>query len=233
MEQELIHDRVAAYALDALDDSERREFEEHLAECEQCTGELESLQDTAAALAYVPEGPAPSPELRERLIERVHEEAVRTHEAPADAAAPRRRRFFAPVLAGLAVGAVAAAIVLGLWASSLSNSVDTKNAALAVLANHASKRVTLGVQNEVVIAPNGQAVLVSGLSRAPSGKTYELWVIDGKTAQPAGLFTRGKRGTPVVLGRRVPRGAQIGLSIEPSGGSTHPTQILFVSPVVA
>jgi anti-sigma factor RsiW len=116
VEQELIHDQVAAYVLDALDDSERREFEEHLADCEQCSSELEGLQDAATALAYVPEGPAPSPGLRERLLERVHAETTRVQEAPAAAAVPRRRRLFAPVLAGLAVGAVAAAIVLGLWA---------------------------------------------------------------------------------------------------------------------
>ncbi len=230
MEQELIHDQVAAYVLDALDDSERREFEEHLAGCEQCSSELEGLHEAATALAYVPEGPAPSPGLRERLLERVHEETTRAQEAPAAAAVPRRRRFFAPVLAGLAVGAVAAAIVLGLWASSLSNSVDTKNAALGVLANHASRHVALGTASEVVVAPNGQAVLVSGLSRAPSGKTYELWVIDGKNAKPAGIFSRGTRGTPVLLARRVPRGAQVGLSLERAGGVTdHPTTIIGVS----
>ena len=229
MEQELIHDQVAAYAMDALDESERREFEEHRARCEQCSNELEGLQDAAAALAYVHEGPAPPPALRERLLEQVHEETTRAHEAPA---APRRHRLFAPVLAALAVGAVAAAVVLGLWASSLSNSVDTKNAALSVLANPASRRISLGVHNNVVIAPNGQAVLVSGLSRAPAGKTYELWVIDGKTAHPAGTFTKGTHGAPVMFSRRVPRGTQIGLSIEHAGGSQRPTQILFVSPVV-
>ena len=47
MEQELVHDLVAAYALDALDDSERREFEEHLATCEQCSEELEGLRAAA------------------------------------------------------------------------------------------------------------------------------------------------------------------------------------------
>ena len=230
MEQELIHDQVAAYALDALDDSERREFEEHLAGCEQCSSELEGLQDAATSLAYVPEGPAPSPELRERLLGRVHEETVRTHDVPAGAAAPRRRRLFAPVLAGLAVGAVAAAIVLGLWASSLSRSLDTKNAALGVLSNHASKHLALGTASEVVVAPNGRAVLVSCLSRAPSGKTYELWVMHGGSAEPAGIFTLGTRGTPVLLARRVPRGAQVGLSLERAGGvADHPSTIIGVS----
>jgi anti-sigma-K factor RskA len=220
MEQELVHDLVAAYALDALDDSERREFEEHLATCEQCRDEVESLRDAATALAYVPEGPAPPPALRERLLERVHEEHTSN-------VVPLRRRVALPAAATFAVVAAAAAIVLAVWGSGLSDSLNTKNTALGVLANHASTRVPLGASSEAVVAPNGRAVVVSGLSRAPNGKTYELWVIDGKSVKPAGLFDRATSGSPVLLTRRVPRGAQIGLSIEQAGGRTdHPTVII-------
>jgi anti-sigma factor RsiW len=223
VERDLVHDLVAAYALDALDESERREFEEHLAGCEQCRKELEGLRDAAAALAYVPEGPAPPPALRERVLQRVQEEK-------ASNVVPLRRRMALPAVATLAAVAAAAAIVLAVWASSLSSSLDTKNAALAVLSNNASQRAPLGTSSEVVVAPDGRAVVVSGLSRAPAGKTYELWVLDGKSVKPAGLFSRGTRGTPVVLRRRVPRGAQVGLSVERSGGrSDHPTTIIGVS----
>ncbi len=164
MEQDLVHDLVAAYALDALDESERREFEEHLAGCERCREELESLRDAAAALAYVPEGPAPPPALRERVLQRVHDEK-------ASNVVPLRRRVALPAVATVAVVAAAAAIVLAVWASSLSSSLDTKNAALAVLSNTASQRTPLGTASEVVVAPDGRAVVVSGLSRAPRGKT--------------------------------------------------------------
>ncbi len=228
MEKELIHDLAAAYALDALNDSERREFEEHLADCEQCSTELAGLNDAAAALAYVAEGPAPPAELRERVLDRVHEER-----APTNVVTLRRRRFALPAVATFAVVAAAAAIVLGLWASSLSSSLDQKRAALQIVANPASRHMQVGNANQVVIAPNGQAALVSGLSRAPQGKTYEIWVISGGKAHPAGLFSQGRSGAPVLLGRRVPRGAQIGLSLERAGGAaTHPTVILSVSQAV-
>ncbi len=42
-----LHEQVAAYALDALDDDERRAYEAHLAGCEQCRAELAGLTDTA------------------------------------------------------------------------------------------------------------------------------------------------------------------------------------------
>ena len=226
MEQELVHDLVAAYALNALDDSERREFEEHLAGCEQCSEELESLQDAAMALAYVPEGPAPPPALRDRVLKQAHAER------PASAASiPARRHFALPAFATFGVAAAAAAVVLGLWASSLSSSLDRKNAALGVLANASAKHMQLGMDNQVVVAPGGRAVVVSSLSRAPSGKTYELWVIDRGGARPAGLFARGGTGA-ILLSRTVPRGAQIGLSLEHAGGAkSHPSQIIAVSPV--
>jgi len=223
VEQDLVHDLIAAYALDALDESERREFEEHLAGCERCREELESLRDAAAALAYVPEGPAPPPALRERVLQRVHDEK-------ASNVVPLRRRVALPAVATVAAVAAAAAIVLAVWASSLSSSLDTKNAALAVLSNAASQRTSLGTASEVVVAPDGRAVVVSGLSRAPRGKTYELWVLDGKSVRPAGTFSRGASGSPILLARRVPRGSQVGLSLERSGGRTdHPTTIIGVS----
>jgi anti-sigma factor RsiW len=223
VEQELVHDLVAAYALDALDDSERREFEEHLATCEQCREELAGLRDAAAALAYVPEGPVPPPALRDRVLASVHEERGSN-------VVPLRRRVALPAVATFAAVAAAAAIVLAVWGTNLSSSLDTKNAALGVLSNHSSHRLPLGMSSQVVVAPDGRAVVVSGLGRAPSGKTYELWVIDGKSVKPAGLFDRATSGSPVLLARRVPAGAQVGLSIERAGGrSDHPTTIIGVT----
>ena len=82
-----------------------------------------------------------------------------------------------------------------------------------------------------VVRPDGRAVVMSTLSRAPSGKTYELWVIDNGGAKSAGLFPGG-RSNPVVLTRPVPKGAQIGLSLERAGGAEHPTVVLSVSQAV-
>ena len=217
MKQELIHELVAAYALNALDDSEQREFEEHLAGCEQCRAELEGLRDAAAALAYVPEGPAPPPALRDRVLKRVHEDQRSN-------VVPLRRRYALPAAATFAVAAAAAAIVFGLWASSLSSSLDRKSAIARVLAS--GTRVPMGSGSQVVVGSNGQAVVLSSLGRAPAGKTYELWVIQGDDVRSAGLFAQGKPGSPILLGRRVPKGAHVGVSIERSGGVQQPTHII-------
>lgn len=216
MEQELIHDLAAAYALNALDDSERRRFEEHLEGCERCSQELAALQEAAAALAYVPEGPVPPPALRERVLAQAH--AERTPNA-----IPFRRRVALPAVTAFAVAAAAAAIVLAVWASSLSSSLDRKTAIAHVLAT--GTRVPLGTASQAVVAADGRAVVVSNLDRAPAGKTYELWVIRGDTARSAGLFAGGT-SSPVLLSRRVPKGAHVGLSLERSGGVSQPTHVI-------
>jgi hypothetical protein len=54
------HGLVGAYALDALDEFERRQFENHLSSCETCSLELRGLTETTArlggAMARAPAG---------------------------------------------------------------------------------------------------------------------------------------------------------------------------------
>jgi anti-sigma factor RsiW len=49
------HDLTAAYALHALDDVEREQFEQHLAQCERCREELGVLTESASAHAWAVE----------------------------------------------------------------------------------------------------------------------------------------------------------------------------------
>ena len=69
-----VHDQLAAYALDALEDHERDEFEAHLTECDECQAELAGFRETAGMLAYAGEGPAPPQALRERILEQARQE---------------------------------------------------------------------------------------------------------------------------------------------------------------
>src|ERR1700759_753406 len=65
-----VHTLTGAYALNALDDAERTEFEHHLAECPECTREVAELQLTANRLgAAVAE--QPSDLLRQRVFNEI------------------------------------------------------------------------------------------------------------------------------------------------------------------
>jgi anti-sigma-K factor RskA len=217
-----LHELAAGYALDALDDEELAAFEHHLVECEQCAADVETFRETAALLAHAEEGPEPRPELRQRLLE----EARR--ELPHQSVVVLRPRRALRLTAIGAAAAVAAAIGLGLWASSLSSSLEAERSAVAILADEGSRRLSLGEFGQVVRAPDGEAVMiVRNLDEAPSGKTYEAWVIDAGGPVKAGLFDGGDQEI-VLLEEPLDTGAIVAVTLEPEGGSEQPTSdVLF------
>jgi anti-sigma-K factor RskA len=62
-----IHALSGAYAVDALDDIERAQFERHLAGCETCREEVDGLRAASALLAETT-AVTPSPALRDRVL---------------------------------------------------------------------------------------------------------------------------------------------------------------------
>jgi anti-sigma factor RsiW len=226
-----LHDQLAAYALDALDEDERSAFEAHLADCDECRAELEEFRKTASLLAYGAEGPSPPASLRERVLD----EARR--ERPVQSVVVLRPRRALRLTAIAAAAAIAVALGLGIWAATLSNSLDSERSAradqarvAAILADADSTRVSLGERGQLVRAPDGQSVMVvRDLPEAPADKTYEAWVIDAGEPVKAGLFEGGGQQI-VLLEEPVPQGAMVAVTLEPEGGSDQPTgDILFGS----
>jgi anti-sigma factor RsiW len=108
-----LHELTAGYALDALDPSEREAFEAHLEGCEQCQEELTSFWEVTGGLAAAADGPAPSPALRERILDAARAEGQNV----LPLGSPRR---LSPVLAVATAIAAAVAIGLGIYAVSLN-----------------------------------------------------------------------------------------------------------------
>jgi anti-sigma-K factor RskA len=189
------HDLTAAYALDALAPDEAEAYERHLSQCEECREELAELNETATALAFDTVAPVPPARLRASILDAAA--AERTNVVPL-----LRRRW---VARGLAVAAAAAACIAVGLAVSLSQSNPTRSFTL-------------------MIGPNRTAILhIKGLSAAPSGKTYEAWVIPaGHSPRPAGLFPGGT-STTVHLQGTVPQKSVVAVTVEPAGGSNLPT----------
>jgi anti-sigma-K factor RskA len=192
-----LHEQVAAYALDALDEGERRAYEEHLAGCEQCRAELAGLADTAGVLGLAADAADPPDALRGRILAAAGEEGP---SKVVDIESARRRRF--ALVGGVAAAVAAAALAIGLYAA-LSGGGPTKELAVSVDG---------GVAHATV----------SGFDAAPAGKTYELWVIEGTTPRPAGLFEGGDKQV-VTLTRSAPAGSTVAVTLERAGGATTPT----------
>jgi anti-sigma-K factor RskA len=227
-----VHDLTAAYALDALGQDERETYEAHLAQCARCREELAGLGETAAALAFGVVSPPPPPRLRERILTTAAAERENV------VSLPMRRPWLVRSAAAAASIAACTAIALGVWAASLSHSLDRARASSAsaraiaqVLANPSSHQIALkGGSGTVAVDPAGRGVLiVRRLPAAPSGHTYEAWVIPaGGMPQKAGLFAGGDSTTMVPLAN-VPKGAVVAATVERAGGVDQPTQTPIVS----
>jgi anti-sigma-K factor RskA len=222
VERESVHELTAAYALDALDPHDEREYEEHLRACERCRSELSSFRGTTASLAYAVAAPPPPPALRARIMEQAQAERSNV--------VPLRRRWVVPTLGAAAAVAAAVAIGLGIWAASLHSDLSGTRNALSrqqtiarVLGDPNSQASVInGAGGTLVVAPSRQGVLaISNIGPAPHGKTYEAWVIKGKTPKRAGLFQRSGQ---VLLARSVPKGALVAVTVEKAGGVNAPTQ---------
>src|SRR5438046_3192685 len=97
----------------------------------------------------------------------------------------------------------------------------------ALDADRTSRRIALsGGHGVVAVDPAGHGVLmVRRLAAAPSGKTYEAWVIPrGGAPKRAGLFSGGSGTTVVRLEQPVPRGAVVAATVERAGGVEAPTE---------
>jgi anti-sigma-K factor RskA len=226
MEDRPVHELTAAYALDALDDNERRTFEEHLSACARCREELADLSQTAALLAHGAPAATPPPALRERIL----------LEARRDGGAtvipfPRRTRVVLGVAGVVTAAAAVIAIAFGVQSASLSRDLDEAQEAVSVLGDPAARTIPLrGADGRLVVNSEGAAALVvQGLRPAPEGKTYELWVIRDGAPRPAGIFEGDDERDVVLLDERVDENATVAVTLERDGGVDAPTSRLLFS----
>jgi anti-sigma-K factor RskA len=230
MNHERFDELKDAYALGALPDQERREFEEYLAAHPERQAEIDGLGNVASLLALSPQEQEPPLELRRRIMDVVEAEAQRP---PA-----RTRSWLAGVrellsVKNLALGA-AALLVIGLFSwnmllqgqvkdlqgqvASLQESQETRMVALA--GTGAAQRA----QAEVILIKGHKAVLMAeDMPRVPQNKTYQIWVIEGDVPQPSGLFEPDGKTVAAVVEKPLDEDDVIAITIEPAGGSQQPT----------
>ncbi|WP_298757847.1 anti-sigma factor [uncultured Nocardioides sp.] len=227
-----VHALSGAYAVDALDDIERAQFERHLVECAECRAEVDSLREGAAMLADVAPV-APPAALRDRILAEVA--TVRPLPPQVVEVRPRRRRF--PAL----VAAAAAVVTLGVGApiayqalSSDTPSVDVSATERVLRAADTEKYVQRfddGSKATVYRSKAlGQAVIVTeGMADPGEGKVYELWLDHDGEMVAAGFMPKGPDNT-VLLSGDAAAAEGVGITVEPEGGSDEPnleTAVVF------
>jgi anti-sigma factor RsiW len=228
------HVLTGSYALDALPDPERVEFERHLQHCPSCEAEVRGLRATAARLATA-QALEPPPGMAQRVLAA----AYRTRQLPPlptdrlRAARDHRRaqvaRRFAPrrIAAFAAAASVAAAVALGITQVSTQHrleSIQASNAAISRVvtapdARIETTRTPAGGSVTVVASAALREAVVTGTGTPPAGRVYQVWVMSPSGARSAGLMA----GPSTVLASAVVPGDRIGITVEPAGGTSKPT----------
>lgn len=223
-----VENLTGAYALDALSPQERAAVEAAMAESESLRTEIVELTDTAVELGLAVPPVTPRPELRASVL-------AALDDVPQDAPARRRVRGAAETKAKLRWGrvgvmlasaaAIAVLVVGGITVTHFTNPMTVLTSAQDL------ERVTEpveggGTATVMWSASLGQAAMVvEGIGPLPDHFVYQAWFM-GDEIRSAGVFTGD---AAMVLEGEMHAGDQIGISIEPEGGSAQPT----TSPILA
>ena len=222
-----IHALSGAYAVDALDDLERAQFERHLSRCPDCRAEVAGLRETSALLAGTAET-APPDGLRDRVLAGIG--TVRPL-PPVVEEPPTRRRLRPVALLAAAAAVVALAAGAVVWQPWVDESSQAPRLSAAERVRQADDAETYvqefpdGSKATLVRSRSlNQAVIVTeDMAPPPPGKVYELWLDhEGIGMVPAGLMPE-KEDATVVLDGDPATAIGAGITIEPAGGSEKPT----------
>jgi anti-sigma-K factor RskA len=235
------HVLTGVYVIDAIDDdAERGRFEHHLRRCHDCSAEVRGMAETATRLAFAAAQPAP-PQLRDRVLAAVSRtrqlppviEGHRQSEARHGAAEPRtgwRPRLAWAVAAISLIAVIALTVTLVQTRLQLDRARAYQASINAVLAapdaRAVSHAISVGGTATVVYSRSRHALVVTSaqLPPAPPGKVYELWLLGPPKVRPEGFLRPASNGrsAPVLVPGLV-HGDQLGLTVEPSGGTQKPT----------
>jgi anti-sigma-K factor RskA len=235
-----IHQLAAAYALDAVDERERAEFEAHYPTCAICRPEVagfrETLSKVAASVAVEPPPSLKSnvmagigttrqlsPLLPDSVVELANHRGSRQRMV--------RALSIAAALIALAVGAYAVGRQTG-------TSNDYADEAAAVFAKpDTSTTILTGTGTgsfKIAWSPssNKAVVMGDGLPDPGPGKAYELWLIDAGGAHAVRLLDKAAdsevRRVVTVDGQAT----KWAVTVEPDGGVDQPTgNIIFAGAV--
>lgn len=239
-----LHLLTGSYALDALTADERADFEKHLDRCPSCAEEVRGLRETAARLAMAT-AIVPPPEMRARVLAAVPRTRqlpppgrnLLTRSAPRTEPGTRNRRLplaRTGITTGILTLAAAVAFLLVTTISTnhqLQRERASNTAIAAVLAApdaHIKALPTTrgGTVTAVMSVRQREAVITTADLPALSGsRVYQAWVITSAgAATSAGLLSFSGSGSAVpVLAGGVTPGDQLGITVEPAGGTAQPT----------
>ena len=227
-------DNIPAYAIGALDTADVAALESHLKTCGSCRTELAEYRAVSESLLTAVPPKQPSAALRKRLQNRLPSAQKNVR--------PRLNWSIGRMAVGLAFALLLALNVysilqvraLQLQQSQLTRQIQTSQAVLALLSYPNTQNVPINVNNSVTGTllldkdRNVATIIVWNMPQLQENQTYQIWLIDPHGNRiNAGIFhpDPGQSFTTasIMSANDLSNFVGIGVTIEPSGGSDHPT----------
>jgi anti-sigma-K factor RskA len=232
------HTLAGAYALDALNDTDRESFDRHLGVCEACRAEAASLRDAAGRLAEATAA-VPPPRLRGLVLA----EAARTRQQPPPVrVAERVRRSWHgvgwPAAPRMAVAIAGAGILVALALGTLlindqhrlHMDAAQRGQIAAVLNAPDAHIMTVRARTRgsaTVVMSHAAHALVLTTARLPvlpPAECYQVWLMGSRGIRSAGRLPAPKQGmtAPMIIAG-LAKGDRMGVTVEPAGGAPQPS----------
>ncbi len=225
-----LHHLAGAYALDALDADERRDFEAHYPTCDICKAEVQDFREIGAILAEGAEH-APPATLKTQIMTEVMQTRQVSPILPdkvIDLSERRRQKASRPIL--LAAAAAAVVVVFGLV--SVLRSPSQTDAEIVLAAPDAIVTTLDGEIGSLRIVWSDEldqvAIFGNDLPNPGENMAYALWFVEADGVTPAALFDIDDDVVRVVETVEDIDPTAWGVTIEPDTGSPQPTgEILY------
>lgn len=213
-------DDLYAYALGALDPGEEAAIARHVPYCEQCSRDLrERINPAVSVLAESVEQRVPPPELRERLLSTVHEEAAAKEEPARDGRRGIMGFMLRPAVALTALAVIAAGVTGYLVAGD-----DQGTEEVAFESTLAGAGASLEVESDAA------TMTAWGMPVLKKGAVYQVWVKEGDSASPSSAFVARSDGSAMAaVPEDLDSGDEVLVTKEPMAGEQAPSSAPFLS----
>lgn len=232
-----------------LTQTEREEFEQHLATCPECQEELMELQDLLGDVALVSEQASPPPEMKKRILDNVFAEDVKQEQATITPIASKKEVVEEPFIQNTAsrkpwlTTLLAASLLLSLIGNGY---LMMQNGEESDLAAEELKQP----DNVVTLQPSDAAgsgfaalfqqeqalsvmIQTQDLPELTGNEVYQVWLLKDGAPIPAGDFTIDDQGKGYVFHNIEQTTAEdwdtIAITLEPESGNELPEGEIHLS----
>jgi Anti-sigma-K factor rskA, C-terminal len=227
-------DDLVAFALGALDPEEAGRVNAHWPGCDSCERELEALAPAVGVLGESVEQLEPPPELRERVMAVVHQEAAQ-HGAPQGQRPPQTARpsLRRPALARFLLRPATALVAVAVIAAGVAGYLIADNGGGGGAQTVAVMPATTGIGGTLEVGDNTSTLKLQGMQQLTGSEVYQVWVAQGESLKPSSNFIPDSDGTATTgVDGHLTAGTKVMVTREPGPGRTTPTPPVLLSATV-